>query len=133
MNDMSNRHIIEKLYQDYAAGNIAAVFSCFDKDIVWVRPGEPEIPFAGTFKGIEALTKMFAIQAATLNIKSFLPKKICVNDDTVAVLGVDTVVVTSTGKTYTEEWVQSFTFKNKKIVHVQVYMDTKAIANAFIP
>jgi ketosteroid isomerase-like protein len=29
--------------------------------------------------------------------------------------------------------VQAFTFKNGKIIDVRVYLDTKAIADAFIP
>lgn len=131
MSNLTNQQIVEQLYKYYAEDNMKAALVFFDNDITWVRPGEPEIPFAGTFKGFEELGKMLAIQSATLKIKTFLPKKICADDDTVVALGVDTAVVIPTGKTYTSEWVQAFTFKNGKIIHVQVYMDTKTIADAF--
>ena len=133
MANVSNQQIIEELYRNYAAGNISAVLSSFDKDIVWVRPGAPAIPFSGTFKGVEEVTKMFATQATTLTIKTFLPEKICTNDDTVMVLGHDIAEVIATGKTSTTGWVHSFTLKNGKIIYVQVYIDTKTMADAFLP
>jgi ketosteroid isomerase-like protein len=133
MDNLSNQQILEQTYRDYAAGNISAVLSSFDKDIVWVRPGAPAIPFSGIFKGIEEVTKMFAIVATTLTIKTFLPEKICTNNDMVVVLGRDTAEVNATGKTYSSDWVQAFTFKNGKIIYVQVYLDTKVMADAFLP
>jgi len=133
MDNRSNQQILEETYRNYAAGNMSAVLSSFDKDIIWNRPGAPSIPFSGIFKGIDEVTRMFAIIATTLNIKTFLPEKTCINDDTVVVLGHDVVEVVATGKTYSTGWVQAFTFKNGKIIHVQVYLDTKSIAEAFLP
>jgi len=133
MENTSNRKIIEKIYRDYAAGNMSAVISCFDKDITWERPGAPFIPFSGTFHGINEVTRMFAIQATSISIKEFIPEKICTNKDTVVVLGHDKADVVSTGKTYATDWVQSFTFKDGKIINVMVYLDSKAIADAFLP
>lgn len=131
MDDVNNKQTIEQLYKYFAEGNMQAALLFFDNDITWVRPGEPEIPFAGTFKGIEGIIKMLSIQSAVLEIKTFLPKKICTDHDTVVVLGIDTVVVKPTGKSYTSDWMHAFTFKTGKIIHVQVYMDTKKIAEAF--
>ena len=37
--------------------------------------------------------KMFAIQASVISIKEFIPEKICISDDTVAVIGHDIVNV----------------------------------------
>lgn len=132
MDNASNLQIIQNMYKNYAAGNMSAVLSCFDKDVIWERPGAPFIPFSGVFKGIEEVTKMFAIQATSLSIKSFLPEKICTNEDTVVVLGHDTAEVVATSKTYSTNWVQSFTLKDGKIIHVRVYLDTKTIADAFM-
>lgn len=132
MDNVSNLQIIQDMYKNYAAGNMSAVLACFDKDVIWERPGAPFIPFSGIFKGIEEVTKMFAVQATALSIKKFLPEKICTNEDTVVVLGHDIVDVVATGKTYSTNWVQSFTLKDGKIIHVRVYLDTKTIADAFL-
>ena len=132
MDNLSNQQIIEDMYNNYAKGNMSAVLSCFNKDVIWERPGAPFIPFAGIFKGIEEVSKMFAVQATTLSIKKFIPEKICTNEDTVVVLGHDTVDVVSTGKTYSTDWAQSFTLKDGKIIYVRVYLDTRTIADAFL-
>lgn len=128
---MNNQLIIEDMYKNFATGNMSAVLSCFDNDIVWERAGAPFIPFSGTFKGVEEVTKMFAIQATTISLKKFLPEKICANEDTVIVLGHDDADVISTGKSYSIEWAQVFTLKDEKIIHVQVLLDTKTVADAF--
>jgi len=131
MDNLSNTEIIQQVYRDFAAGNMQSVLSYFDSNIVWVRPGEPDIPFAGTFKGFEEMQKMFAVIQGTIRLKSFAPKKFCSNDNTVVVTGNDSVEVIATGKFYNSDWVQAFTLRDKKIIHVQVYMDTLAIAKAF--
>ena len=131
MDNLSNLQVIQQMYKSFAEGNIQAVLSFFDKNVVWVRPGEPDIPFSGTFNGFEGLAKMFAIMKETIKLKSFVPEKFYTNDDTVVVEGNDIVEVIATGKFYSSDWVQCFTFSNGKIIYVQVYMDTLKIANAF--
>ena len=133
MDSLSNQEIIEGIYRNFVAEKMSAVLSCFDKDVVWERPGSPFIPFSGTFKGIDEVTKMFAMQATAIAIKTFSLDKICTNDDTVVVLGHDEVDVVATGKIYSTDWVQSFTLKDGKIIFVRVYLDTKTIADAFLP
>jgi uncharacterized protein len=127
----TNQEIIEDMFKNYGTGNMAAVIACFDKDIVWIRPGAPAIPFSGIFTGLEEVMKMFAVQATTISIKTFVPEKICTNEDTVVVLGHDVVDVIATGKSYSTDWVQAYTLKEAKIINVRVYLDTKAIAEAF--
>jgi uncharacterized protein len=133
MDDLTNLQVIQQVYQNFAEGNIAAVLSFFDKDVVWVRPGEPDIPFAGTFKGIEGIGRMLSLVAHNINIKSFVPQQFFNNGDTIVVIGYDSADVIATGKTYTSDWIQVFKLKNKKIIHVQVYMDSLFIAKAFQP
>ena len=131
MDNLSNLQIIQQVYRNFAEGNMQAVLSFFDKQVVWIRPGYPDIPFSGTFTGVEGLSKMFTVINQTIKVRSFLPQKFFVNDDMVTVTGTDTVEVISTGKVYSTEWVQCFTLQNGKIIHVLVYMDTLKIAKAF--
>ena len=133
MNNITNEEIVKALYKNFGEGNMSAVMQAFDKDVVWLRSGAPDIPFSGTFTGIEGMTKMMTIIQQTIKLKHFIPQKFCSNEDTVVVLGHDEAEVISTGKTYHSDWVQSFTFRNSKIAHVQVYMDTLAIMKAIRP
>lgn len=130
---MTNIEIIQEVYKNFGQGNIAGVLAHFDKDVVWVRPGEPDIPFSGTFNGMEGLGKMLTLLGRHIRLKAFTPQKFFSNENAVAVFGCDTAEAVSTGKIYTSDWVQLFTLNDGKITRVQVYMDTLAIARAFTP
>jgi len=49
----SNASIIRKAYQDFAAGDIPAVFAAFDPNIDWHIPGHS--PLSGDYKGYEQI------------------------------------------------------------------------------
>lgn len=133
MNNISNEDIVKLMFKDFGEKNLAGVASAFNKDVVWIRAGAPDIPFSGTFNGMEGMTKMLTLIQETIELKHFTPIKFCTNKDTVIVLGHDEAVVRATGKTYQTDWVQAYTFKDTKIILAQVYMDTLTIAKAFQP
>ena len=130
---MDNLQVVKEVYRLFGERNIPAILSYFDQDIEFVRPGNEDIPFAGTFKGTEGLIKMFTIISQTIKLKAFTPEKFFTNENMVVVLGSDTAEVIATGKSYTSTWVQAFTLKDGKIDHVKVYLDTLTIAAAFHP
>ncbi|MGN6801855.1 MAG: nuclear transport factor 2 family protein [Ginsengibacter sp.] len=127
----NNLQVIQQMYADFGKGNIPAVLAAFSKDVVWTRAGAPFIPFSGTFNGIEEVMKMFALQEENLKVKSFVPQTFCTNDNMVVVIGHDEAEVKPTGRSYSADWVQAFTLNEGKIIKVQVFMDTKVIADAF--
>ena len=49
--------IIRKAYEDFARGNVAAVFAAFDPAITWHVPGHS--PLAGDYKGHEQIGAFF--------------------------------------------------------------------------
>jgi len=128
---MTNLQVIQKMYKDFGSGDIPAVMAAFDSDVVFIRPGEPVIPFSGEFRGFDGLKKMFTIVAQTVKINAFLPKHFLTNEDTVAVIGEDHADVLATGKSYNSQWVYVYTLKENKVIHVQVYLDTLELAEAF--
>jgi hypothetical protein len=128
---MDNVQIIQQVYKYFGEKNVPALLSHFDKDVVWERPGAPEIPFSGTFNGHEGLIKFLTLVAQTIKISEFSPKKFLSDKDTVAVVGDDEAEVVSTGKKYKTHWVQTFTLKDGKIIYGRVYIDTLQIARAF--
>jgi len=82
---MTHIEIIQEVYKNFAQGNIAGVLAHFDKEVVWIRPGEPDIPFAGTFTGMEGLGKMLTLVGRHIRLKAFTPQKFFSNENTVAV------------------------------------------------
>jgi len=53
----SNSAIIHKAYEDFANGNIPAVFAAFDPDITWHVPGHS--PLSGDFSGHDQIGGFF--------------------------------------------------------------------------
>ena len=128
---MNNIEIIGQLYKNFAEGKIEEVLGTFHPDVICIRPGEPDIPFAGTFKGIDGLIKMFASIEHCIKITSFEINQISGKDDKVIVLGEDAATVLSTGKTYTSDWVYVYTLKEGKITHLRIYLDSLELSRAF--
>lgn len=128
---MDNLQIIKEVYRLFSERNIPALLNYFDSKIEFIRPGEPDIPFAGTFKGTEGLIRMFTLIGQSIRLKTFIPEKFFTNENMVVVIGSDTAEVIPTGKAYTSTWIQVFTLKDQKVVHVQVFFDTLVVASAF--
>lgn len=133
MANTENEHIVHQMFENYLKGDVAGVFALLDPEILWVEPGETgDIPFSGVYSGFAGIETMFAREAKVLKVTSFKPKSFFSNDDMVVVLGEDSANVIPTGKSYTTQWSMAFTLANGKITRVMVYMDTHAIAKAFV-
>jgi ketosteroid isomerase-like protein len=52
-----NAVIIRKAYDDFACGNVPAVFAVFDAEIAWYIPGHG--PLSGNFAGHDAIADFF--------------------------------------------------------------------------
>ena len=132
MSNSANEAIVKSMYENYLKQNIPAVLALFADDIVWVEPGEPDVPFAGTYNGIAGIEQMLALEAKLVKVTSFEPGTYFSTDDQVAVLGQDSAIVLETNKTYSTEWVMVFNINSdSKISRIQTYMDTEAVAHAF--
>ena len=81
----SNSVIIRKAYDDFALGNIPAVFAAFDADITWHVPGHS--PLSGDYKGHGQIGRFFQrtmeISGGTFSIDVH---KVLAEDDFVVVL-----------------------------------------------
>ena len=130
---MDNVKLVQNLYHCFAEGKIQEVISFFDNEAVWVRPGEPDISFSGTFTGHGGMIKMLTLVQQTIRLKKFFPEKFYSDNNSVTVLGEDEAEVLTTGKSYKTKWVQVFQIRNEKIIHVQVYIDSLTIAKAMLP
>lgn len=130
---MTNTDIIKSIYIAYSQKDMHTVFEKFSDDIVWIEPGDAsEIPFSGTFVGKADVQRMLHIEHHRLTITSFHPKLFLEGDNRVAVFGSDSAIVNDTQNSYQTDFVQLFTLDNGLVTHVQVFMDTQAIAKAFV-
>jgi ketosteroid isomerase-like protein len=130
---MDNIQIVQDVYKNFGERNVPGVLAHFDKNVVWMRPDAPEIPFCGTYNGHEGMIKFLTLVSQTIKMTSFVPKQFLSSGDTVAVMGEDSANVISTGKSYSTHWIQVFVLKDKKIIQGRAYIDTLQIAKAFQP
>ena len=133
MHTHQNEQIVKQFYSYILEGNNASAMALLDEYIVWIEPGAPDVPFGGVYNGHTGIGKMFQSESKSVQLKNFIPKNYFSSQNLVVVLGSDTATVLSTGKTYTTDWTMFFTITDGKISMVQTYMDTNAIAKAFIP
>jgi ketosteroid isomerase-like protein len=128
---MDNIQIVQDVYKNFGEKNIAGILSHFDKEVVWERPGAPDIPFCGIFNGHDGMIKFLTLVSQNVKLDSFIPKQFLSEGDTVVVIGEDSAKAIPTGKSYTTDWIQVFFLKDKKIVRGRAYIDTLQIAKAF--
>lgn len=131
MEDSVNVSIIKKLFQYYAHSDMEGFMSLLSPEVIWLEPGNSEIPYSGTFKGIEEIGSMIGITVKNLEMISFEATDFCEGLNKVLAIGSNEAKVKATGKIYKTDWVYAFSLEDGKITSVQVYMDTQSIANAF--
>ncbi len=136
MQSHQNEHLVKQFYNYMLEGDYAGAMALVDEYVVWIEPGAPDVPFGGVYNGRDTkdgIGKMFESEAKTVQLKHFIPRTYFSSHNLVVVLGSDSATVKSTGKTYSTDWTMFFTITEGKISMVQTYMDTNAIAKAFIP
>lgn len=128
-----NELLVKQFYQYCLEGNAATAMTLLDEYIIWIEPGAPDVPFGGVYNGHAGIGKMFGSETKSVQLKNFIPRHYFSSQNLVVVLGSDTATVLTTGKTYSTDWSMFFTILDNKISMVQTYMDTNAIAKAFLP
>ena len=127
----NNVQIVQQAFADFLSGNIQGILDECTDDIVWAASENPEVPYAGTFKGKEGVAEFFSTLAENVNYSLFEPKEFFSNKDAVVVLGRHTGTVKKTGKTYDHDWCMVFRFRDEKLYHFFAFVDSLDQAKAF--
>jgi ketosteroid isomerase-like protein len=127
----SNIEILKDTYAAFGRGDVAAILRDVDPNIEWDVAGPKEIPWAGSSRGHDGVTKFFATIDAEAEVQSFEPQNFIADGDKVVVLGSEKIRSKRTGRTYEANWAHVFTVVGGKIVKFREYTDTSAIASAF--
>lgn len=131
MNDQTNLAIMKEAYAAFGRGDIAAVLSVEDPNTELEIAGPTEIPWAGSFRGLDGTRKYFAAIEAEADFDAFEPHTFLAQGNKVVVLGFEKVRSKRTGRSYENHWVHAFTLENGKIVRFREYSDTATVAAAF--
>lgn len=128
---MKNLEVLEKGYQSFFEGNIEAVLSTWQEDIVWEEcPGMPMVEGDGKVVGQNAvLQKILSkipeyIDNFGIEISYFID-----GGDKIAMVGYYTGTNKSTGKKFRAQATHAWTFKDGKASHFFQAVDTVTIVS----
>jgi ketosteroid isomerase-like protein len=122
---------VKDMYAAFGRGDLNGLLAHVSTECKWDHAGPMEIPWAGSFRGHEGITRFFAQIDKTADIQAFEPRAFVEQDDTVVVLGHERVRIKSTGRTYETNWAHAFTLHGGQVVAFREYTDTATIAKAF--
>ena len=131
MADEQNVKLVQEIYAAFLRGDIEAVLSAISDDIVFMIPGPPQMPTAGTWRGLAGMREFFGKLAESVEFKSFNPREYVASGDRVIVLGDYSARLRGNNKNTGSEWVMAWRIRNGKAVEFREYNDTLAIAEAF--
>ena len=129
----NNVQRVQQAYADFGSGNIQGILDVCADDIVWRSYENPEVPIAGTFNEKKGVAQFFQLLAENIDYSLFEPREFFSDNETVVVLGRHAGTVKKTGKSYDHDWCMVFRFRNEKLLHYFVFVDTLAQAETFKP
>ena len=128
---MKNLEVLKKGYQSFAEGNIEAVLSIWQEDIVWEEcPGMPMVEGDAKVIGRNAvIEKIIAkipeyIDNFGIEISDFID-----GGDKIAMVGYYTGTYKSTGKQFRAQATHAWKFKDGKASHFFQAVDTVTIVS----
>jgi uncharacterized protein len=126
-----NTRLAQSAYEAFGRGDMAALAEVMAHDIEWVNPGDPaDDPNAGTFKGKEAVLGWFGGLASTLDFTTFEPREFIAQNDKVVSTVYAEATARDTGRALVNHEAHVWTFRDGKLVRVEIYLDTAAAAAA---
>jgi ketosteroid isomerase-like protein len=131
MSENTNTQIVQDAYQRFSSGDIAGLLTLLSQNIEWTVPEIENAPFAGKREGVQAVGEFFKELSAAEEITRFEPLEFIAQNNRVVVLGVSSVTVRETGRTYETEWVHVFLVRDGNITEFTEYFDTAAATKAF--
>jgi ketosteroid isomerase-like protein len=128
-----NVAVVEGLYASFAGGDRQGVLDALSDDIEWSFPGpEGQIPFAGVHNGKAEVEQFFELVVGSVQLSQQRPIEVLDTDGPhVISRGREAMTARSTGKSFESEFLHLYTLSDGKIVAVQEYYDTAAMADAF--
>jgi ketosteroid isomerase-like protein len=133
MSESDNTAVVHRVIDAFYRNDIDAIVDACAEDVTFYIPGPDVIPFAGHFKGRDAVREYFDMIPETFDTITAEIHDIVAQGNKVVVNGHEVGVVKSTGKRFDNHWVMVWTIHDGVITDLFEYHDTAAIAEAFTP
>lgn len=124
---------VGEFFQKLGGGDVEGAFAKLSPEVVWTYHGpKDKIPFAGTFIGVAGVQNFFSTFGEAAEPIEMTPEGMWNEGETVFVRGIEASRVKATGKEYRVGWVHVVSVKDGKITSLDEYIDSAAVADAFI-
>ena len=131
MNAPANVQIVRALYDAFARRDIPAMIALLSPDVEWGEPPHPFNPAGGVRHGHAGFLEWVEIGRQSEDILLLEPRKMLIDEDSVAVVGFMRCRALSTGKEYESDFVHLVTLSGGKVIRFQEFFDTYAAGEAF--
>ncbi|MBA2670466.1 MAG: nuclear transport factor 2 family protein [Gemmatimonadetes bacterium] len=124
-----NVEILRNTYEAFSRGDIPAVLSNFDPDIIWIVPDAH--PQGGTHRGSDAvLTGVFAKLGGDWQDYKVETEEFIDGGDRVVVLGTESGTWPPTGKSFRAAFAHVWTMRSGKAIEFRDYQDSAKVQEA---
>ena len=131
MTAAANTQLAQDAYAAFGRGDMPALAEIMADDIEWVNPGDPsDDALAGTYRGKDDVLGWFGKLAETLDFQTFEPREFIAQGDKVVSLVYAEATARSTGRSFVQDEAHVWTFRDGKLAHFQIYLDTATAAAA---
>ena len=131
MGAQENVEIVQRMYAAFARSDISAIIAMLSPEVEWGEPSNPFNPAGGTRCGHEGFLEWIEIGRQSEDILVLEPRKMLVDEDSVAVVGFMRCRAIPTGKVYESDFVHLVTLESGKVTRFQEFFDTYAAGEAF--
>jgi hypothetical protein len=114
-----NVQVIQKLYEAFGRGDVAAVLACVDENATWINPyGQGRFPgqWGKPCRGHEEIVGFFVAINEAVEVRGFNPYEIVAQGDKVVVLIKWNGIVRQTGAAFDVLLVHVWTMRAGKVV-----------------
>lgn len=131
MSDGSPLELVQRMYQAFGQGDVAAMRAVIAEDFRWDSRYSAGVPLGGVWRGLDGLREFLRTLGETVDVLAFQIQEYIAQGNRVVALGFDESRVKSTGRTYHNDWVHVWTIRDGKIGEIRTYNDTAAAGAAF--
>jgi ketosteroid isomerase-like protein len=131
--EADNVRCLQRQYQAIVAGDFAAALDLFTDDVELEIVGPPEMPFAGMWRGREAVGAALRRNFSLVADQQPEIHSVTAQGDTVVVVARERGTYVPTGRGYDLHWVQLFQFRDGRMARVREFADSAALLAAARP
>lgn len=131
MSEKENSALVQQGYKLFSQGDIPGVLKLMSPDVAWVLPKVENVPFTGTFNGVEGVGKFFGALSGAIDLLKYEPREFIAQGNKVVVLGESRYRAKSQKEEYDDRWADVLTVENGKITRYEQYGDTAQLERAF--